>query len=424
MQVTLENVDVRTVKVLVECEPKQVQDGFKNAYKVLAKQVKVPGFRPGQAPRAVLEKMLDSKTVRDEASEQIVKLTFSNAIKENDITVEPTVRPNVDVKELDETSGTCKYEANVSLIPVVELGKYEGLTYEKQAVDVTEEDVEKQIESLRRQRATPSAVTERGAETGDMAVVNIKLEGADSQGKTFMTAVGKTFPQLDELLLGMRTEQIKSAELEFPKNFSDKDWAGKTHKCIISVNSLSSVNLPALDADFASALQFDSVEQLQTRVKELLTSAREEAARELINEQILDALLEKSKVEVPPAMADQLAYRRLRETEMELHEKGQNLQQFAEENGMTLEELIKEWQEKAKVHVARALLIRDVFKAENMKIEQQDVADELQSMAKEYQKDPKEMYELLVRNQSVEELHFRAITRKVSDFLYEKAKGK
>lgn len=419
MQITKEEISVRTVKLTVTCSTEDVKQGFQKAFKNLSKQIKVPGFRPGATPRAVLEKMIDSNAVREEAAEEIVRITLTQAIQDQQLDPEPTVRPSVDVKEISEENSTCVYEATVSERPVVELGDYNGLPVEGVAAEVSDEEVDAQIDDMRKRRATQEKVTDRGVEEGDLVVVALKPEGQDA--KTFMIVIGKTFKELDGALVGMGVEQMKSISLTFPDDFQEVAWRGQTLKCQVSVNSISAMHLPALNDEFASKLSVESVEELKTAVRDYLMRAKENAGRELANEQLLDALMEKSKVAAPEAMADQLAYRRLQETEAEQREQGVNMQQYAEANGMTLEQLIEAWREKAKTHVARALLIRDIFAKEAMQIEPSDLNLELSTMSMEYGLPPKEVYDLLLRNKAVEELHFRAISRKVTDFLYDNA---
>ena len=140
-----------------------------------------------------------------------------------------------------------------------------------------------------------------------------------------------------------------------------------------------------------------------------------------LREQLLERLLERSKVEVSDNMWEQLANRRLYETEQEVKREGKTMEQHAAENGMTVEGLVEAWREKSRTHVVRALLIRNVFEREKMQITNEDMNRELYAMANEYGVEPKEMHETLQKNQAIEELQYRSISRKVSDFLMEKA---
>ncbi|MGV3616781.1 MAG: trigger factor [Fimbriimonas sp.] len=417
MQVTREELNPCTLKLTIVCDPQEVTAGFDRAYKQIAKKVKLPGFRPGHAPRAMVEGMISKEELYDEAAEHIVRNSFKKALEQEGIQPDQSVRPTVELQTLDKDKSEAQYTAKVPLPPTVTLGEYKGLPLEKPAVEVSDEEIDRQIEEFRKRRQTREVVTDRGVEEGDVAVVNIKPEGDTGEGHTFMSVAGQLFPELDEALRSMKVEEMKSLELTFPENFTEKEWAGQTKKVTVTLNSLSAVKLPELDDTFAQSLQTENVDDLRTRIRDGIRSAKESMLRDLVSEQLLDKLHERSEVNVSDNMWEQLAQRRLEETAHEQQRLGKNLEQYAAENGMTIEQLIQAWGEKAKMHVERALLIREVFTAEKMQLTNQELNVELQGMAQEYNVDLEQMVAMLRENNAVDELHFRAISRKVGDFL-------
>ena len=421
MQVTREDLNPCTVKLNVVCDQEQVKEGFEKALKQISKNIKMPGFRPGHVPKGMIEKLIDPTQLSEEAAEAIVRTAFRKAVEQEDLKPDPGTRPDVELVKIDQEEGVCEFNAKVPLPPVVELGEYMGLPVEQPKVEVNDEEIEYQIEELRKQRHSREAVTDRGAEVGDVSVVNIKVEGEEGDGRNFMTVVGKTFPQLDDSLSGMKVEEMKQLELSFPDNFQEKDWAGKTFNCRVTLNSISAVTLPEIDDAFAQSLKTENLEDLKTKIREGILRAKGEMVREMTSEQLLERLLERSKVEVSDNMWEQLASRRLFETEQDVRQQGKTMEQHAAENGMTVEALVEAWREKAKTHVVRALLIRNVFEREKMQVNNEDMNRELFAMANEFGVEPKEMLETLQKNQAMEELQYRSISRKVSDFLLDKA---
>lgn len=424
MQITREELNPCTVQLAVVCDPEEVREGFTRAYKQLAKKVKVPGFRPGHAPKHILETVLDKDELREAAAEAIVREAYKRALVEQELTAEPSVRPVVQLGSIEEEPAKCEFSVKVPLPPKVEIGEAKGLPVEKPEAEVTDEEVTYQIEELRKRRSTREAVTDRGIQEGDICVVNIRAEGDKEEGRNFMTVAGQTFPQLDQTLMGMTLEEFKNVTLTFPDHFQEKDWAGKPMPCQVTVNSISAVKLPELDQEFAKALKSESVDELKARLKGIMAEAKNEAAREMMTEKLIDTLLERSTVNVPDPMWESLAERRLEETAEEQAKEGKSMEDYAKENGMTLEELIESWRQKAKLHVMRALVIRELFTREKMSLSNTDLNRELSMMAAEYEISPEEMLNLLKKNDAMEELHFRAISRKVSDFLIEHAEAK
>ncbi len=401
----------------IVCDEAQVKEGFDKAFKQIAKTIKLPGFRPGHAPKAMIEGLVQKEELFDSAAEVIVRISFRTALEEQNIEPDQTTRPTVELKLLDDKTLAAEYTVKVPLPPKITLGDYKGLAITKPALDVTEDEVEKQIEEFRKRRQTREAVTDRGVQEGDVAVVNVKIDGESGEGRNFMTIAGQTFPQLDTALIGMKVEDMKNMEVTFPETFQEKDWAGQTLAIQMTLNSLSGIKLPELDDSFAQSLKTENVEDLKIRVREGIQRAKEQMQKEMVTEQLLERLHERSEVHVSDNMWEALADRRMRETAEEQAKEKKTLEMYAAENGMTMDQLRVAWGEKAKLHVERALMIREVFVAEKMELTTNELNEELYSMAQEYGVEAPEMWEMLKKNEAVDELHFRAISRKVADLL-------
>lgn len=415
MTVTREDLNPCTVKLNVVCSTDQVREGFDRAYKEAAKRVRIPGFRPGTAPRSVVEKNVDKEWVMEAAADQIVRSTLKKAMK--DESIEPFVTPQVSLEKLEMEPMECVYSAQIGLKPVVELGDYRALKANRLVLPTTDEEVDTYIEELRQRKSKRTAVTDRGVTEGDVAVVNIKIAGEEGDGRTFMTIAGKTFPGLDGLLFGMKAEDMKSADLEFPDNFQEGDWAGKSFHCQVTVRSVSTVQLPELDDEFAQEYSQESVADLQARIRTIFEKAKAEQAHQLIHERLMDNLLGVSTIHVPDSMWEQVAEQRLQDVFKEQQEAGRTMEKFAEENGMTVEEFVDAVRKEAKLYVERAQAIQTIFVTEKMKLTNDDVKNELLSMAAEFNISPDELLATLRKNDAMQELTHRAINTRVMDFL-------
>jgi trigger factor len=417
MQVTREDLNPCTVKLTVVCDPDQVKHGYEAAFRQISKGVKLPGFRPGKAPRSMIEPLVSPQEWNELAAEEIVNRSYNQAVETEHLQVDRTTPPQIVIDELDRTTSLVSFTAKVPLPPRVELGEYKGLPVEQPATDVSDEEVEFEIEELRKRGGTREAITDRGVEEGDVAVLNIKSEATEGDGRNFMTIAGKTFPQLDEAIMGMRVEEVKTLELTFPENFQDKEWAGTTMTCQVSLSSLNAVRLPALTDEFAQSLKTESLEDLRSRLREAIGQAKQQMVRQIVYEKLLNVLMSRSQVSVSDNMWENLAERRLREYETEQETQNKSLEDYARENGMTVEQLTETWRSKAKLEVERALLIQDVYRRERMEVDNNDLQRELISMSHDYDMEPQALLEELTRNNALDELHFRALSRKVGDFL-------
>ena len=421
MQITREDLNPCTIKLSVVCSPEQVSDAFDRALKAISKEVRLPGFRPGHAPKHMVEKMVSKDELYNQAADELVRRTYEKALKDQNIEPDPGVRPSVELEELDREAKTATYSAKVPLPPKIELSEYKGLPANRPAIEVTDEEVQYQITELRKRQGSREAVLDRNAQEGDYGVVNIKVEGETGEGRTFMVVIGQTFPSLDAALPGMASEEMRSVELEFPDNFSDKALAGTKQKSQITLNSISAVSMPELNDEFAKALNSDSVEELTARMRESIVQAKEQMTRDMVQDQLLESLRGSSKIEVSDNMWEALANQRLSEISQEVRRQGKTIEDYAKENGMTVDELVKAWHEQAKVHVERAMVVREVFAKEKLAITNEELNTELFSMAQEYQMEPMELLEAMRKAGSLQELQFRAISRKVTDFLIENA---
>lgn len=422
MQITREELNPRTVQLSVVCEPEEVKAGFDKATKQIVKQIRLPGFRPGHAPKALVEQYIDKKELLENAAENIITKAFKEAVKQEELEMDGNVRPQVNLTKLSETE--CEFTAKIGLPPVIKLGSLDGLVAERPSTAIQDQEVDQFLEEMRRRRQTREAVTDRGVQAGDIAVVNIKPDGEEGEGRTFMTIAGQTFPALDEALMGMKVEEFKHLELTFPATFQDKDWATKTFSATVSLNSVSAVRIPDLDDEFAQSMKTESVEDLRTRIKEGMEAARQDASMSIVIDQLLDEVVERSEVLVSDNTWEPIAEQRLAEDHKALAEQGKTLEDQVKENGMTVEELRENYRHKAKTEVLRAMVIREVFQQEDLKVEAKDLEDALMDMSNETGLEPKELWEELQKQRATQELHYRAIARKVREFLVSKAEIK
>lgn len=415
MQVTREDLNPCTVKLTVVLEPEEVQQGYDTAFRQLTKKIKLPGFRPGKAPKSMLEGVLPSQDWNEAAAEEIVRKAYAKAVEQEDLQVDRTTSPQVSIDELNQKEKKAEFTAKVPLPPKVELGEYKNLPVNQPPTDVSDEEIDYQIAELQKRGQSREKVADRGATDGDVAVLNLQPEEGDA--KSFVSVVGQSFPALDEAVRGMGVEEMKNVELAFPEDFQVKDWQGQTHRVKLTVNSLSAVSTPTLDDSFAQSLQMENLDALKNRLRENIGRAKQQMVRQVLFEGLLEALMSRSQVAVSDNMWEALADRRLRETAEEQNRQGKSLEDYATENGMTVEALVEAWKERAKLEVQRALLIQTVYTAENMQVGNAELNGELVAMAQEYGVEPMEMLQTLQSNNALDELQFRALSRKVSDFL-------
>lgn len=381
MQVTREDLNPCTIQLTVVCSPSQVEDGFERALRKFAKQVRVPGFRPGTAPKAVIRQSVDPNQLAEAAAEIIVSRAFDQALKQEDL--KPENRPAINLTKFSPTE--CEFIVKVPLAPKVVLGPYKGLHAQLAESTVTDEDVERVIAQLRERAGKREAVTERGVVEGDYAVVRVEPAEEGSEGRSFMVVAGKTFPEFDAALVGMTVEEMKSLSLTFPPTFQEKDWAGKTLDCQLTVRSVTSLKLPELDEAFAKEQHATDVEDLKAKVRTRLEYANVQVQNEMLDEQLLEGIVSKSEIHVADTTWESVAQQKMEELARELRQQNTTLEQYAERQGMTLEQLHEALQKEAQVYVRRAVVIENIFREEKLEISDQQAREFFLQIAYENQ---------------------------------------
>lgn len=422
MQISRDDLNPCTVVLEVVCSAKQVETAFKRVLKEYGKRVRIPGFRAGQAPSAMIEKAVPLGDLEGAAMEEAIRASLRKAL--TDESLNAVAQPAVDLKKFTREPPECEYTAKVPLAPQVELGEYEGLQAEKYRIEVTEADIERQIDELRSRSGQRKEVADRGLQAGDNALVNIKIEGDEGDGRNFVVVAGQTFEGLDTALMGMQLDDIKSVDLTFPEAFEEQDLAGQTEKCTVTLRSLSAIELPALDDDFAKSLSLEDVSELRARVETRIREVRQQLSEEMVHERIIEQLHAASTVHVADNLWEAVAERRLSNIKEQLKEKGTDLGAYVQQNGMTEEQFVKAQRQEAKTHVERAAIIDSVFKQEGLAITNEDTNAQFLKIAYENNVLPEKMTEFAKEfgPQIQDEIVNRTMYAKVLGLLTEKAK--
>jgi trigger factor len=251
MKVTLDKTENRMTYLTVEADPSEIEEYMEKAYQRLVKRTEVPGFRKGNAPRDILEKHIGREKLIDEAMQEMVPITCSNAIKEQGL--ENVMQPMVKILR----SEPLKFEAVIPLKPVVELGDYHGMTIEPESLEVTEEEVNAVLDDLRKQVAIHNSV-DRPVKAGDL--INIDIEGIvlespviKNMGVKFEVTpeFAPDMPGLYEKMIGIKKDEETKFKLKLPEDYPTKLLAGKTMDFIVKVHDIQETSLPEPDDELA-----------------------------------------------------------------------------------------------------------------------------------------------------------------------------
>jgi trigger factor len=310
MQITRTPGPDSTIQLEIELPPERLERGIDAAVRRLARGTRIPGFRPGKAPRAVLERHLGPGAVVDEAVEHIVQDSYREALIEENIL--PLTNAEVDVVQAEEGKPLI-FKATVQVPPEVELGDYKGFNFAPEIDTIDDARVDKVLEELRDQNATLAPVEGRGAQDGDYAVISFvgtrdgePFEGGTSERMPLILGQERLIPGFESNLLGLEVGGSTEFDITFPDDYPETDLAGKVAHFSVDLRELREKVPPELDQDFIGTLgDFADLDALRADIKQRLERNALDRARHGFADRIIEYAVANSTVDLPPVLVDQ-----------------------------------------------------------------------------------------------------------------------
>jgi len=383
MQVTVEDVSSVKKVLHIEVPEKIVIRELDNAYKNLKKTAKIKGFRPGKAPRSVLERLY-KKDVHGDVSSKLLQDSFVEALKETELNI--VGNPKIDPPQLDAT-GPYKYDATVEVKPEIDDIDFKGLALKKSLYKVTDEEMEAQLKLLQQNMSQQKPVTEdRSVQENDS--VRIDYEGfvggepfpetQKTENFTMKIGAGAISKTLDEELIGMKPGEDKEITVNFPEDHFNDKLANHEITFHVKLHEIREEILPEINDEFAKKLgQYETLDDLKNAIKDNLNEGYNKRVEQELNEQIYKDLIEKTDFELPESMVDYELDNIIDEIEKTLKYYNKSM----EEQGMTKEMLAEKHRETAEKKVRRHLILGKIIDQENMELSDQELDDGFAEMA-------------------------------------------
>lgn len=382
MKVSVEETGQRQAVLNVEVEPDEVEKSLEKAYRRLVNRTNIPGFRKGKAPRATVERYLGKEALLDNALDDLVNDTYQRAIEEKGL--DALGAPQVEILERDPVS----YKATIWLRPIVELGDYHQLQYDKPQVEVTGKETDDAVEEIRLATA-PWEPVEHGVDPNDLVTLDVEgtVDGESivNQSSLQYQAVPESknpAPGFAEQLIGMEPGEEKEFDLPFPEDYSRQEMAGKDAHFKVKVHEVKEKRLPELDDEFAKGLgeRFDSLDALHKQVESDIRARKEREATRKIEDDALTAMVGMSQVEYPPVLEEQEIDRLVREHLRDLGEGDVKLADYLTRIGKTEEQFREELKPAAVRRLKRSLVLSKLADAEKIEVTPEEVDAEIDGM--------------------------------------------
>jgi trigger factor len=428
MTANVTRLEDNIVRLDVEVSPEAVRESVDAKVRELGRQVRVPGFRPGKAPRRVIETHLGRDYIYYEALQDKLPTWYSQAVIETDL--RPIDRPEIEFNEpLDEQEGF-RFSATVAVRPEAALGEYRGLEVPKGEVKVTDEEVDEQLEQMRGQFATLAAVEGRPVQEGDFVIVDFHgerltggpLEGADAEDYMLEVGRGELLEDFEKNLIGMQAGERKQFGVTFPLDYAEEPLRGESVLFTVHVKEIKERDLPPLDDEFVKeASEFDTLEELRADVREQLERVARQRVEGEFRTRVLDAVARGVEVEVPDVMVDEKAEEMLRSFERSLQAQGMEAEQYYLFAGTSAEEVKERIRQDAADTVRKELTLDAVAAAEGIRAAEEEVMHEISHLAEESDREPEEIARTMRKNGTYALLEEEIARAMALDFLAENA---
>ncbi len=384
MKVTVEQAPESEAILTVELDWDEVEKASERAYRKLAQQYNVPGFRRGKAPRSMIERMVGKDTVYQEGLEELVDQSYRKAIVEHNL--QPVARPNVDMPAI-EYGQPYTFTARVPVLAPVTLGDYQAIRVEQPPIEVSDEEVDDVIERIRQDQAEKLPV-ERPAQLGDYVTMDLKLtvgekEVSNLHDNEFELVLERPgiFAGMDDEVIGMKEGESKEFTTTIPEDYSNPDLAGKEAHYDVKLLAVKVRELPEVDDELAkSSGDFENVEQLRQAVRQQLMVQKINDARRTLRDEVVNKAIEGATVEPHQALVDDEIHSMEHETERMLAQSRLTLPQYLSIMQKSPEEYRKELEPDARQRVKRDLVLNEVAEAEGLSASQEEVEQWLDNL--------------------------------------------
>lgn len=418
MEATIEEIGTLTRKITVTLPAADVQKKLNKKYSKLQKESKMKGFRRGKVPRSIIEKSYKPQ-VEAEVGEKLVQDTYFDVIEKEKI--DAVVHPEI-LEHSYNDDGSFTYSAQVDIRPEFELQGYKAVEIVKPNTEVSDEDIDKEIEALRKQIAPLKSVEDRAVVEGDIVVIDYQgyhkgnlMKQVKNDDSSIEIGAGQMGIEFEKKLVGMNKGDEASHEVDFPEKHPNPILAGKKVEFKISLKDIKERVLPEIDDEFAKDVgkEFNSLEELKNSIREKLAKQKEESAQGELADSIMQAILKENEFEVPKRLVDFEVEQMIKQTEEQLEKSGMNL----EAAGLSREMLTENNKPLATQRVRGDFILKKIAELEDIKLKDEDMDRGFKRIGDQYNMSVAQVKEFFGSRDDLLPLMNELLNEKVLDFL-------
>lgn len=399
----VEQLENHMAKIRMEVSREEFEAALNTVYNKTKKQIAVPGFRKGKAPRKLIEKTYGKEVFYEDAINEILPKRYADAVEE--LKLDIMSRPVIDLEPITEDQPIV-ITAEVALKPEVKLCRYKSLKAEKPEVVVTDEDVEKELKKVAERNARVSEI-DTEAQLDDIAVIDyegfvdgVAFDGGKGENYELKLGSHSFIDTFEDQLVGKKAGEECEVNVTFPEEYHAKELAGKPALFKVSVKKVKRTELPAIDDDLAQDVsECNTLDEYKQQVRKNLEEQKEKEAEETRRRELLDKAVEKSTIELADAIIDTRAENMVEDMANNMRYQGLSMEQYLQMTGSTLASLKTSLRPQAERRVREELVLEAIAKAENLEVADEEFDEELGKMAAMYNMEADKLKELLGENE-------------------------
>lgn len=426
MSLQVEKLENNMAKLTIEVPAEEFDAAIKNAYNHNKGKFNIPGFRKGKAPQAMIEKMYGAGIFYEEAANAVIDESFPKAAEECE--EEIVSSPKIEVTQI-EKGQTFIYTATVATKPEVTLGEYKGIEVEKASAEVTDSDVDEELEAARRKNGRLISVEDRPVADGDNTVIDFKgfidgeaFEGGEGEDYPLTIGSHSFIDTFEEQLIGKNLGETCEIEVTFPAEYHAPELAGKPAKFEVTIKEIKMTELPELNDEFASEVSdFETLAEYKEDIRAKLQDKKNREAATQNENHVIDKVVENAQMEIPEAMIETQARGMLEDYARRLKSQGLNIQDYMKYTGLTAEKLMDQMKPQAVKRIKTRLVLEKIAAVEDIQVTDEAVYQQIGKMATSYQMEAEKLNELMGENEK-EQLKADLKVQEAVDFLVSEAK--
>ena len=400
MSFTVEKLENNKAKLTITVPAEDFSKALTFAYNKQKGKINISGFRKGKAPMAIIEKMYGPEVFYDEAANKAINDTYSDVYDECDLEI--VSRPSIDVVQIEKGKDFI-YTAEVDLKPEVELGTYKGIEIEKVDTVVSGEDVDNEIERVRKTNARKVDITDRAAQDGDITNIDfegfvdeVAFEGGKGEGYDLTLGSKSFIPGFEDQIIGHSIGEEFDVNVTFPEDYHSEELKGKAAVFKCKINSIKENKLPELDDEYVSDISdAETVEDYKATIRKQLEEKKEKQAKATRENKAIEKLIESSKMDIPASMIENQQHSMLDEFKQQLAMQGMSFDMYSQYTGMNEDVMLEQVKPEAEKRVKSRLVLEAVSKAENIEVSDEDLDKKLEDMAAMYKMDAAKLKDLV-----------------------------